>query len=400
MQSSRKTSKYFIIALTITIVGAGMYIFLIKDSQLFNLSTTAQVRMATEQQPTTTNSYSIQTATEDVKGAPQSLSLGFNNAEQVVEADTGTNMVWVADSQLQFVVRALDGVVVNTITLDNGPITLPALARSGSLVSVAWIKQKSVMAVVSTDGGTTFGEAKMIGAGAGVSLAASGDNIVAVWHDDTDTSTSKIMLSQYDATLSNPIWSSPERVDESSKEPLWASVAMNGDDLYVTWRDNRNGGYNVWLRRYVNGVWESEQNVTSTQSGDPDVCVNGEYVAIAHHGKGQITLLQSTDGGKTFAPGINIGSGYFAHISCSDKTVAVAWEYTTGSHKSSDKQTGWAIYDTNGENLGSGTIADGNISASTAYIIPGTTSVEFLWITVSDNPLAGTLRHEVMNLIF
>lgn len=398
MQFFKKSLGILMIVLVIgAVVATGMYIFLVKDSQILNLNTTEPVKM-TDQQSTKVNSdYSIETATEDVEGAPGSLRLGFNNADQVVAADSGTNMVWVANGKLQFVVRTKDGAITSTTTLDEGQITLPAITRSDLLVSVAWVKQKKVLGVVSTDGGITFGEIKNIGMGSGVSLASSGDNIVAVWHDDTNASTSKVLLSRYNGTVSNPEWSSPERIDESSKEPLWASVAMNDNDLYVTWRDNRNGEYNVWFRRYVNSSWQGEQNLISAKSGDPDICVNSEYVAIAHHGKRQISLLLSTDGGETFVTGVDLGSGSFAHISCSDKMIAVAWEYTIESVKSPGKQTGWAIYDMSGDII-SGTIEDGSIAASTAYIIPGTPFVEFLWIVVGDSPLVGTLRHQVIKL--
>jgi hypothetical protein len=348
---------------------------------------------------TTISNYRVQIDAENVDGAPE-VSLGFNNAEQVVEGVIGTtNMAWVtSDDELQFVVRSKRGAVSSALTLAEGPIILPALARYGDLVAVGRVEQvgrtQTIIVNVSSDGGVNFSEDATLGTGSGISLAAVDGKIIAVWHDDTDPAATQILLSEY----SEGVWSSSTRVDESDATPLWASVTAEGENIYVTWRDNRSGTKNVWLRRYTGGVWQDEQNVNTASSADPDICVKGNYVAIAHQGGGDITLLQSTDGGVTFASGLVVGQGFFAHLSCTDKVTAVAWEYSTSSAKATDKQPGWAIYSNSGTLIGSGLFDDVGVGATTVHLSPTSSLAEFLWIQTGDEPLLGTLRHEVLGL--
>ncbi|MEK9159819.1 MAG: hypothetical protein AAB383_03760 [Patescibacteria group bacterium] len=234
-------------------------IFLLRDSAYLNENTSAHLPSDLE--------------IEDVQGAPSPLSLGFNNAEQVVEVGDGsTNMVWVSEGELQFVLRSSDGTVTSAVTVATGVLSLPALARSGDLVGVAWTERSgrstTVKGVVSHDRGESFGETVALGNGSGASLAASGKNLVAVWHDDTNETATQIMLSRYEGSS----WEEPSRVDESDAAPLWASVDMEGEDVYVAWRDDREEKYSVWLRRFVDGEWQDEQHLATTMTGDPDVC--------------------------------------------------------------------------------------------------------------------------------
>ena len=388
----KRNLRTFLMVFALILVLGSAYFFFAEEGFL-------SARIPGTPSASTITSYKDKVATEDLADAP-TLSLGFNNADQVVEAiGGGTNLVWVtSENELQFVTRSKQGQITSTLTLVEAPVSLPAIARYETLVSVGWVEQTektpSIRVSVSNDGGAHFDEAVTLGTGSGLSLAASDGKIVAVWHDDTDPEASQILLSEY----SDGAWSSPTRVDQSDAAPLWASVAMEGEDIYVTWRDNRDGTYKVWLRRYTDGAWQEEQNLNSQNSADPDLCVKGDYVAVAHQGKGDITLLQSTDGGVTFSSGVTVGQGYFAHLSCSDKATAIAWEYSTGTAKATDKQAGWALYTNTGTLIGNGIFEDVNVAATTVYLTPTSLFVEFLWILVGDEPLVGTLRHHTLSL--
>ena len=102
----------------------------------------------------------------------------------------------------------------------------------------------------------------------------------------------------------------------------------------------------------------------------------------------------------TFSSGIKLGNGYFAHLSCTEEALAVVWESITGSHTSTGKQIGWAVYSWNGEEMASGVVADGSSAAATGYLSPDATFIELLWLKVDAEPLVGTLRHQILSLIF
>ncbi|MES4792097.1 MAG: hypothetical protein C4321_03130 [Chloroflexota bacterium] len=58
-----------------------------------------------------------------------------------------------------------------------------------------------------------------------------------------------------------------------------------GETVWVTWRENRDGAYHIYLRRSVDGgaTWLPEQELTHTNTGDPKVRAgeNGGGVACA-----------------------------------------------------------------------------------------------------------------------
>ncbi|QQR55359.1 exo-alpha-sialidase [Candidatus Peregrinibacteria bacterium] len=333
----------------------------------------------------------LDSTVEDVAGSPELLSLGFNNAEQIVtdEGSNGIHMAWVADQQLFFVSRNEEG-VLTAKSMAEGNILLPALAQSKNQVGLAWVEkidgENFVHVRISQDSGENFGEAKILGSGSGVSLRASGEQMSLAWHENASPLSSKIMLSVW----AEKEWSEPIRVDASTQAPLWPSVAMDGSELYVTWRDNRNGYYSIWLRRSLDGgkTWEEEQNISKAISGDPDICLGAENtVWLAHHGKGNITLRQSTDGGVHFNHEESLGSGHFAHLSCNKETAAIVWE--------DGEAVAWAFYKNEFKKIDAGQIHDGKTAAGTAYLSPKNDFLEIFWIKITGStPLLGNLRHQ------
>lgn len=344
------------------------------------------------------SSYSVKHETANVAGMSGEVSLGFNNAEQIVDAGNGsTFVVWVSDGKLILATRDNSGAVTKTQTLAEGQITLPAIAKSGNIFAVAWSQQNTVKAVVSKDGGSTFGKIYTLGNGTGSSIAADNGKVVAVWHNGKEgSSPSEIMFSKH----SGSSWSSAARIDKSDKTPLWASVSYKDDNVFAVWRDNRGGrAYTIWLRRSADGgqTWQTEQNIVSDFSGDPDICTaDGKTVWIAHHGKGKISLIKSSDGAVNFGSSVTVGDGYFAHLSCTNSLVGVAWESTQEDAKAKNKKVGWAIYRTDGTLVGREDISDGDTAASTIYV--GDNEAEVLWVKNSGSPLAGTLRHTILAL--
>lgn len=336
-----------------------------------------------------------------VAGAKTSVSLGFNNAEQVVENRDGSLMVWLSGTSVMLAERSSDGSVMSTKTIATGVLQLPSITRAGDLVAVGWTSGRgtatTVNVVVSSDGGATFGSAVTLGSGTALSLGAEVDDLVAVWHQESADGKAQILFSRYAGN-----WSAPSRIDASTAAPLWASVDVQNGNIFVTWRDNRDGEYSVWLRRSTDGgtSWQTEQHILTATSGDPDVCATDDgQVWVAHHGKGTIGLLHSVDNGQTFNADQSIGKGFFAHLSCTNEGTAIAWEYTTGAAKSDNKQAGWALYRKDGTKVDSGILGEAPDAAATAYLSSDSSALEILWVQVAEGaPLVGTLMHNLMSI--
>ncbi len=361
----------------------------------------SQARKTTSTTTTTTTTARVAVATENVAGVPSAVSLGFNNADQVVSDGNGTNVIWVENGKVTLATRGENGSVETTTVLDQGAITLPAIARDGDLVAFGWTERvgadQQINIGTSLDDGTTVAW-KNMGTGNGLSLAASDGQIAAVWHEGDEDATAKVLFSKFNGTS----WSTPIRIDSvpSGKAAVWASVDIKGNNALVTWRDNRDGNFTVWMRRSTDGgaTWLSDQHIATKTSGDPVGCYgdNGN-VWIAHHGLGKISLLRSTDNGASFGQPVEAGRGYFAHLNCRNNVV-VGWEDIIGRHTDPNKKAGYAVYTSEGVKITSGAIEDGSVAATTVYISPDEKTVEILWLKTDTTPLVGTLRHQVLSL--
>ena len=77
----------------------------------------------------------------DVIGAPTPVTLGFNNAAQMIGDGFGdTLLVWVYDNKVQLGRLSEGGVLSDIRTVGGSRATLPAIAAAGGLVAVSWIE--------------------------------------------------------------------------------------------------------------------------------------------------------------------------------------------------------------------------------------------------------------------
>ena len=333
----------------------------------------------------------------DVAGAPSPVTLGFNNAAQMIGDGFGdTLLVWVHDNHVQLGRLSGSGVLSDIRTVGGSRATLPGIAASGGLLAVSWIESlgrgaTKTQVVVSTDAGVSFGSPLVLGnSGSGLSVNGDRTSLVAVWHEGDEDTTAKIFFSRYAAGE----WSRPVRIDESSAAPLWASVATRDDRVVVAWRDNRDGQYSVWLRRSADGgkTWLGEQHVVSSMSGDPAVCISSDgTIWLGHHGRDKTTVLVSRDGGGAFASIGDIGNGYFVHLDCRSNHVVAVWEDVVGNSKATGKKVGWRVMDSNAAVIGTGAIDDGGPAQPTGLAFDD--GVILVWVNGGGGP-SGTLRSQ------
>ncbi len=354
-------------------------------------------------------------APEKLEAAGSSANIGFNNAAQVVTSSDGTqHYVFVSGSRTVMHGSAhgsAAGVEATAISSGQGKVSLTAIAASDEILVIGWTEtaaggQAGVYLSESSDGGATWTPPHLLAAGAsGLSLAASRGTVVAAWFVG-DEAGAEIHFASRDGESEE--WSEPIRIDGSGAAPLWPAVEISGEAVWVTWRDNRDGAYHIYLRRSVDRgtTWLSEQELTHTNTGDPTICAGEDGVVwLAHHGRGEITVLRSTDGGATFGEPVVVGNGWFARLSCeADGDMILGWEQSQGMDPKADvaKQAAYVTGNADGT-IGHVIVLSGTAGTCASVTVRGDGYADAVWVDKSGSAsgvpaLAGELWHAVVGV--
>ncbi len=354
-------------------------------------------------------------APEKLEAAGSSANIGFNNAAQVVTSSDGTqHYVFVSGSRTVMHGSAhgsAAGVEATAISSGQGKVSLTAIAASDEILVIGWTEtaaggQAGVYLSESSDGGATWTPPHLLAAGAsGLSLAASRGTVVAAWFVG-DEAGAEIHFASRDGESEE--WSEPIRIDGSGAAPLWPAVEISGEAVWVTWRDNRDGAYHIYLRRSVDRgtTWLSEQELTHTNTGDPTICAGEDGVVwLAHHGRGEITVLRSTDGGATFGEPVVVGNGWFARLSCeADGDMILGWEQSQGMDPKADvaKQAAYVTGNADGT-IGHVIVLSETAGTCASVTVRGDGYADAVWVDKSGSAsgvpaLAGELWHAVVGV--
>ncbi len=115
------------------------------------------------------------------------------------------------------------------------------------------------------------------------------------------------------------------------------SIAMNGNNLHIVWRDNRDGNREIYYKRSTDAgeSWLPDVRLTNDpgMSGTPGIAVVGSTVHVSWNddrdGNNEIYYKRSTDGGATWDADLRLTSdtafSNMASISANDSDVYVAW---------------------------------------------------------------------------
>jgi len=136
---------------------------------------------------------------------------------------------------------------------------------------------------------------------------------------------------QNDVRLTNdPGWST------TSFNNAWC-IASNGDTIHVVWYDNRDGNYEIYYKRSVDGGsnWESDLRLTnnSASSEMPSISVSGSFVHIVWYdfrdGNNEIYYNRSTDSGTSWGLDTRLtdqsSNSDYPCISASGNNVNIVW---------------------------------------------------------------------------
>ncbi|MCK4445049.1 MAG: hypothetical protein KAW09_10935, partial [Thermoplasmata archaeon] len=180
------------------------------------------------------------------------------------------------------------------ISSDTGTETqwAPKVAVDGDKVHVVWRYQQSMGPVdydihythfdgiswqapieISTDTGTEYQEFPVID--------AEGGKVHVMWADREDGNYD-IYYRYFDGVA----WQPEQEIgsDAFVVHSMELSLAVEGDELHVTWRDNRDGDQDIFYKHYDGISWQPDQlismDVGSEHQTAPSVAVNGSQVHV------------------------------------------------------------------------------------------------------------------------
>jgi hypothetical protein len=307
----------------------------------------------------------------DVRLTEQSaLSAGtYNNANKIAVSDSVVHVVWHDErdgNREIYYKRSIDNGATwptspgGDVRLTNATRTseYPAVAVSGNNVHVVWEDSRNQVGSLahydifykhSTDGGITWSNDTQLTyqpmgtRSIDASIAVCGDTIHLVWEDYRDDLSGEIY---YKRSVDGGVtWGSDVRLTTSSNfASWWPSIAVNGNNVHVVYRDSRDGAtYNheIYYKRSVDGGtnWQSDVRLTTTtaESWNPSVAVSGDTVHVAWNdgisypnNSHEIYYKRSIDNGTTWSSNTQLtyatGNSLFASIAVEGSNVHIVWQ--------------------------------------------------------------------------
>jgi len=234
----------------------------------------------------------------------------------------------------------------STVNLSNndGSSTSPFIVVSGSNVYVAWedntLGSGEIFYRRSTDGGASFGSTVNLSNNAGFSgapsIAVSGNNVHIVWYDNTPGNSEIFYRRSTDGGAS---FGSTVNLSNNAAESAPPAIAVSGNNVYVDWRDNTPGNFDMLYRRSTDGGASFGSIVNlSNNAGDSGgisqgIAASGNSVYIVWRdntpGSYNIFYRRSTDGGASFGSTVNLsnndGHSDLPAIAASGSNVYIVW---------------------------------------------------------------------------
>ena len=244
------------------------------------------------------------TAKVKVNWATKRLTNNVGNSENPSIAVEAQNVyaVWQDDtpgnSEIYFRM-SIDGgytwAASKRLTNNTGNSTNPAIAVNGMNIYVVWKDDTpgnpEIYCKMSADGGYSWSAAKRLTNNAGnsenSSIAVDGLNIYVVWQDDTITADNTTGDSEINFRESNDggsTWQAPQTLTSNAGSSLSPAIAVSGSNVYVAWKDNSPGNYEIYMKKSANGgaTWSTNKRLTNNASTslNPSIAVNGSNVYV------------------------------------------------------------------------------------------------------------------------
>lgn len=251
------------------------------------------------------------------------------------------------------------------LTSNAGDSSDTSVAVSGSNIHVAWWDNTSgnheIYFRTSQDSGTSWSATKRLTNNAGISaypsISSSGANVHVAWFDNTPGNFEIYLISSAD---NGATWSSPKRLTNNAGSSYEPSLAANGANVYLAWKDRTPGNYEIYFKMSSdNGLtWSAPKRLTNNAGGshEPSIASVGSDVYVSWFdnsaGDEEIYAKTSADNGATWSAARRLtstaGFSIYPSTAVSGSRVHVAWsDSSTGNYEiylktSADKGVTWS----------------------------------------------------------
>jgi hypothetical protein len=194
----------------------------------------------------------------------------------------------------------------------------------------------------SSDKGVTWGRTKRLTHNAGDSrgpdIAVSGSDIHVVWFDDSPGNPEIYYKRSSDNGVT---WSVAVRLTHSAGDSYFPRIAVSGSSTHVVWHDNTPGNSEIYYRRSTdNGAnWGGKKRLTRNSGGSSlaDIAVSGSNIHVVWQdltpGDWEIFYKRSTNNGTSWGRTkhltSNAGTSFVPTIDVSGNNIHVAWSDNT-----------------------------------------------------------------------
>jgi hypothetical protein len=219
--------------------------------------------------------------------------------------------------------NSLPVIFKNATNLTNNPLdsVYGQVAAWNSHVYVLWQnsmpsdnRNYDIFIKNSVNNGTTFGLPINLSNNSGFSehpqIAVYGNNVYAIWADDTSGNREVLFTRSVDNGAS---FDSIKNLSNNTSDSLNEEIAVFGDNVYVIWLDQDEDSTNVLLRASADGgaTFGRTVNISSNANDQtfPKIAAYGSNVYIAWNMVGEkvgerdndgLFFVRSSDGGNTF----------------------------------------------------------------------------------------------------
>lgn len=221
-------------------------------------------------------------------------------------------------------------------------------------------------------------------------IVSSGDTLHIVWYDNRDGNSEIYYKRSIDQGLS---WGPDTRLTNNISISQNPSISVSTSAVFVVWEDNRDGNFEIYGKRSTNGglSWESDIRLINDpfDSKVPSVSSNGSVVNVfwsdERDGNFEIYYKRSVDGGVTWGMDIrltnSVGYSTCPSVSVFSSELNIVW--------SDNRDGNYEIYfkrsTDGGLNFGSDTRLTNNSSTSDVPSISSSgTFVHVVWYDERD----------------
>ena len=165
-------------------------------------------------------------------------------------------------------------------------------------------------------------------------IAINNENIHVVWHDDRD---GNYEIYYKTSTNNGENWTNDIRLTNDNSNSYWPIVAVNKNNVYVVWHDDRDGNYEIYYKTSTNNGenWTNDIRLTNDNSDSqyPAIIVYENNNHVVWHddrnGNTEIYYKRSIDNGTTWSNDIrltnNNSNSYWPTLAVDGNNIHVVW---------------------------------------------------------------------------